>query len=122
MRDGNKVPEAATAAAKTTPQGLSREEQFEVTLRRIIREELQAIAPGASQDLLTYAEAAAEFRCGVSTLRKWAREGKVRRYGEGRCVRVSRREMLALLAVPRTAEATTADLEAYADAVLRRFR
>lgn len=74
------------------------EKELENTIRRVVREELAAreAGQGGGAELLTIAEAAALRRVGVTTIRKWMKSGTLKRYGEGRCVRVSRAELLGM--------------------------
>jgi excisionase family DNA binding protein len=88
------------------------------SIRRIIREELQA--SGVVSDLITVAQAAALVSCGVGTVRIWLREGLLTRQGKGRNIRVSRRELLELMArQPAESPLTDADIEAKAARMLR---
>lgn len=75
-------------------------------LRRVLREELAralAVPRGSTEDRrVTAAEAAAAAGLAVSTIRQWVADGKVRAYGEGRAVRYSLAEVLAVRPAPRT--------------------
>lgn len=72
-------------------------------LRRILREELRALAPPAAlaDRRVTTTEAAAAAGVSPATLRHWVEEGKLRQYGEGRNQRYSLSEVLAVRPAPR---------------------
>lgn len=89
-------------------------------LRRVLREELAralAVPRGSTEDRrVTTAEAAAAAGCAVGTIRTWAADGKLKRYGEGRAVRYSLTEVLAV--VPERSAGPT--VEERAEAAFRR--
>lgn len=61
-------------------------------------EQMSAATMGQGDaEFLKVKEAAALVRGCASTIRDWMRKGKLRRYGEGRLVRVRRAELLALM-------------------------
>lgn len=95
------------------------EEALVLTIRRIVREELQALAPAAGE-MLTIAQAAALAGYGVTKIRDWLKDGTLRRYGEGRGVRVSRRQLLEVMARQQSPASTEADIERMAERALRR--
>lgn len=74
--------------------------ELEQLIRRVVREERGA-ANAPSDELITIAQAAAAVSVGVTTIRGWLKSGTLKRYGEGRLVRVSRRELLDLMANPK---------------------
>ncbi|CAM4466765.1 helix-turn-helix domain-containing protein [Corallococcus exiguus] len=95
------------------------ETQMENLIRRVLREELAA-TPGTSGDLITVTQAAALVSYGVTSIRRWLRDGTLKRYGEGRNVRVSRRQLLEVMA-RETGEATSdVEIERLADKALGR--
>ena len=65
------------------------EATIESVVRNVVREELRT-ALGASRPSEYLSLRAAAVRAGVSaaTVRRWVKDGKVTRYGEGRIVRV----------------------------------
>jgi hypothetical protein len=73
-------------------------------IRQAIREELRAVLadlPRPSEDRrVTGTEAAAAAGVSLATLRQWAADGKVRRYGEGRNQRFALSEVLAVAPQP----------------------
>jgi hypothetical protein len=73
-------------------------------IRQAIREELRAVLadlPHAPEDRRVAAtEAAAAAGVSLATLKQWAADGKVRRYGEGRTQRFSLAEVRALAPQP----------------------
>ncbi|MBN8466157.1 helix-turn-helix domain-containing protein [Corallococcus exiguus] len=92
---------------------------MENLIRRVLREELAA-TPGTSGDLITVTQAAALVSYGVTSIRRWLRDGTLKRYGEGRNVRVSRRQLLEVMA-RETGEATSdVEIERLADKALGR--
>ncbi len=96
-----------------------REAELLQTIRRIVREELQALAPAAGE-MLTIAQAAALAGYGVTKIREWLKDGTLRRYGEGRGVRVSRRELQDVMARQHSPASTEVDIERMAEQALRR--
>lgn len=72
-------------------------------LRLVIREELAKQARPA--EYLTPEEAATVARVDKSTVHAWLRDRRLRRYGEGRIVRIRRDELDRLLAGPAADEA-----------------
>lgn len=107
---------------------------FENELRRLIREEVargvrdavqgqQNAAPPAAEELISVNSAAALGGYSTATIRKWLNEGKLKRYGQGRCSRVSRADFLSFLrrmAMPtKSAEPTDADIDDRAVTLLK---
>lgn len=78
---------------------------FEDVLRRIVREELEALAerlaalarPQPTSDLLTLDEAAALSTFSPQKVRALQRRGQLKTLGDARSVRVSRADLLAYL-------------------------
>ncbi|RKH03641.1 helix-turn-helix domain-containing protein [Corallococcus carmarthensis] len=95
------------------------EVQLESIIRRVLREELSA-APGTTGDLLTVTQAAALVSYGVTSIRRWLRDGTLKRYGEGRNVRVSRRQLLEVMAREPGEATSDVDIERLADKALGR--
>ena len=95
---------------------------FEATLesvvRNVVREELRT-ALGASKpsEYLSLRDAAVRAGVSAATVRRWVRDGKVPRYGEGRIVRVRWADVEAALSKAE-APATEADSKAWASKVL----
>ncbi|TQF14041.1 helix-turn-helix domain-containing protein [Myxococcus llanfairpwllgwyngyllgogerychwyrndrobwllllantysiliogogogochensis] len=87
-------------------------------IRRIIREELTAV--GATGDLLTTAEAAVMVRVSETTIKRWMREGLIARHGEGRTVRISKSQLLAVMARQESPAVSDAEIERMAEAALGR--
>ncbi|QSQ17242.1 helix-turn-helix domain-containing protein [Myxococcus landrumensis] len=87
-------------------------------IRRIIREELSAA--GAVGDLLTLAQAAALVSVSEATIKRWLRDGVLVRHGEGRTVRISKRQLLEVMARQESSPVSNAELERMADAALGR--
>ncbi|NBD11865.1 DNA-binding protein [Corallococcus sp. c25j21] len=69
--------------------------------------------------MLSQAEAAAEARCSVSTIRAWQAKGILGRYGPGRAALVKRSELYAPKA---QAARSDANADAKADAIIARRR
>ncbi len=95
---------------------------LEDTLRRVVREEIKRALgdrPSASTEdrRVAPAEAAAAAGVSLTTLRHWESEGRLRRYGEGRTVRYSLAEVLAIVPEKRTA---ALDAEDVAEKIYRR--
>ncbi|AEI65549.1 hypothetical protein [Corallococcus macrosporus] len=82
-------------------------------VRRVIREEMGASAPGRDVDLLTLAEAATLARNGGATIQLWLRRGVLTRYGTTRRILVSRRQLMDVLRQEPT-ELSDAAIEAQA--------
>lgn len=84
----------------------------EADLRRIFREEIRealSARPSSTDDRrVTYAEAGAAAGVSPATIRTWAAAGLVKRYGEGRGVRFSLSEVLAV-APSETKQSISAD-------------
>lgn len=77
----------------------------EQDLRRILREEIQRVLPSAGRTAedrrVTAAEAAAAAGLAVGTIRTWASAGRIHAFGEGRAVRYSLAEVLAVRPSPK---------------------
>lgn len=93
--------------------------ELEQMIRRVVREE-RGDGSGAESELITIAQAAALVMCGVTTIRTWMKAGTLKRYGEGRVVRVNRRQVLEVMANPSRAEAK--DPEEMARQIVRGLR
>jgi excisionase family DNA binding protein len=92
---------------------------FEDLVRRIVREELAALAPAApASEYLTPAEAAEIARVSSPTIRRWVTEGRLPGHGTDRALRIRRAELEAFLAArrsrPRRAATTNLSPEALA--------
>lgn len=119
MHDNRAPRELHDAAVDAGESGAH--EELVVTIRRIVREELHAAAPAAGE-MLTIAQAAALAGYGVTKIREWLKSGTLRRFGEGRGVRVSRRELQAVMARQQVLAVTDEDIERMAERALRRSR
>ena len=86
-------------------------------IRRVVREELQAAGSG---EWLTIAQAAALAGYGVTKIRAWLKDGTLTRYGEGRGVRVSRRQLQEVMARHPEPDVSEATIERRAERALRR--
>ncbi|NNC17677.1 helix-turn-helix domain-containing protein [Corallococcus exiguus] len=95
------------------------EAQMENLIRRVLREELAA-TPGTSGDLITVTQAAALVSYGVTSIRRWLSDGTLKRYGEGRSVRISRRQLLDVMARESSTTPTDAEIERLAEKALGR--
>ncbi|MFP2960257.1 hypothetical protein ACLEPN_21145 [Myxococcus sp. 1LA] len=82
-------------------------------VRRVIREEIGASAPGRDVDLLTLVEAATLARNGGTTIQLWLKQGRLTRYGTPRRLLISRRELMDALR-HEPAELSDAAIEAQA--------
>ncbi len=115
----DQFPRAHHGEARATGAAAEREAALVLTIRRIVREEIQALAPAAGE-MLTSAQAAALAGYGVTQIREWLKSGTLRRYGEGRGVRVNRRELQEVMARQHSPASTEADIERMAERALRR--
>lgn len=94
---------------------MSFEEVLEATVRRVVREELRAaLSEGARRSgiddrRVTAAEAAAAAGLASSTVQAWAKAGKIQSFGEGRAVRYSLAEVLAVRPAPKTLETSISE-------------
>ncbi len=113
----NRDPRERQDAASNSGAATHREELV-LTIRQLIREEIQAVAPIAGE-MLTIAQAAALAGYGVTKIREWLKAGTLRRYGEGRGVRVNRRELQELMARQHSQGTTSAEIERMAERVFR---
>lgn len=86
---------------------------FEGMVRRVIREEIGAGAPGRDVELLTLVEAATLARNGGATIQMWLKQGRLTRYGTPRRILISRRELMNALR-QEPAELSDAAIEAQA--------
>lgn len=88
---------------------------LEQLIRRVVREER------GERDLLSIAEAAAHVGYGVTKIRAWLKDGTLKRYGEGRCVRVSKKQLLQVMEDPPSKRKEPASPEQVAAEALRRI-
>jgi excisionase family DNA binding protein len=93
--------------------------ELEQMIRRVVREERGAPQERAVE-LITIAQAAAAVSLGVTKIRQWLKDGTLKRYGEGRCVRVSRHQLLEVMANPKQ-KAAPVSADDVAAAALRRL-
>jgi excisionase family DNA binding protein len=70
--------------------------ELEQMIRRVVREERGS----GSDELITIAQAAALANYGVTKIRGWLKAGTLKRYGEGRGVRINKAQLLEVLANP----------------------
>lgn len=97
--------------------------ELEVLVRREVERVLNAQRETPTEKaLLSQAQAAALIDVSVSTIRNWLRDGKLKRYGSGRVVRVARAELLALRGTSAETDgrAPAVDADAWASQLLRR--
>jgi len=75
------------------------EETLEGVVRRVLREELLAVAAPAAvePDFVKLSEVARWVQVSRSTLKKWVAAGELASYGKGRLVRVRLAEVRAVL-------------------------
>lgn len=92
-------------------------------IRTVVREELRAQAPQSAPDeLISITQAAAQTGYSTSTIRKWFDDGSLKRYGEGRNVRVNKAELFAKLAPKPAAPGSERAVNDKAAAIVARFR
>jgi excisionase family DNA binding protein len=65
---------------------------------RSVLEELRVAAPNPEQEFLSVKQAARMAAVSAGTVRSWLQRGQLRRFGEGRVVRVRREDLVRLLA------------------------
>lgn len=78
-------------------------------LRRILREELRALAipvAAPADRRVTYSDAASSAGVSVATIRAWRKAGRLHAFGEGRNTRFSLSEVLGVSALPAAAKLT----------------
>lgn len=122
------LPHQRAAEITPRPGNPSGWAALEQAMRAIAREEALRVlrsAPPASlaDDFLTLEQAAALAHVSLSTIKTWLRRGDLKRWGEGRAVRVRRDELVAYLAPKQTERvASNAEVSAKATELLGRNR
>lgn len=98
------------------------EAALESVVRNVVREELRT-ALGASKpsEYLSLRDAAVRAGVSAATVRRWVKDGKVQRFGEGRIVRVRWADVEAALSKAE-APATEAAVDAKVMSILGRAR
>lgn len=88
------------------------EATIESVVRNVVREELRtALGMSRPSEYLSLRDAAVRAGVSAATVRRWVKDGKVQRYGEGRIVRVKWADVEAAMAKSE-ATMTTDDIAA----------
>jgi excisionase family DNA binding protein len=77
---------------------------IEEVVRKVVREEIAADAGRQPAEYVSVIEAARRIGVSPGTIREWVRLGRLTRYPAGRLLRISVRELDALMKAPPAAE------------------